>query len=359
MKVYSYSQRIVSTLLPEWSNQNAVLLSWPHEESDWKYMLEEVRSCFEKLALAILSRERLLLVCPNVEELPPSLTPYLGKGLCVVEMPTNDTWARDFGPLSLSDERGRMSLVDFGFNAWGMKFAACHDNMICRRLASIPFLWEDNVSMSTKLNFFLEGGAIETDGRRHILTTASCLFEPNRNPQLRAEEIAAEVAKSLGAEKLFVLEYGALEGDDTDGHIDTLARFCDEKTIAYVAPPDEADSHYADLSKMQEELSGLLPYGYRLIPLPMAEPIYDRGGCRLPATYANFLIMNDAVLYPTYASERDREAEATLRLCFPGKELIGVDCRALIRQHGSLHCVTMQFPVGLLRQDLPAVVKAL
>lgn len=358
MQEFIFSGRSSTRLLPEWIEQDAVLLSWPHMNTDWAPILGEVSTCFEKIALTILRHGRLLVVCPDTTQLPDSLHAHIGSGLCVVEMPTNDTWARDFGPLCLSSNGKTRQLVDFGFNAWGMKFAACYDNQICRNLFSIPDLWQQNVEKRGNLNFILEGGAIEIDGQGTLLTTASCIFESNRNPGFSREAILNTIAEELGAKRIHILEHGKLDGDDTDGHIDTLVRLCNDHTIAYVsAPEDNRDEHYQALKEMERELEPLASMGYELHPLPMAEATYNDEGDRLPATYANFLIFNSVVLYPTYATETDLLAKKALQDCFPNKELIGIDCRALIKQHGSLHCVTMQIPAGVLRKDLPALLR--
>lgn len=353
MIVYKSNSNSTSILIPEWEHVGAVLLSWPHKDSDWAYMLDEVTQCFEHLALTILNHSNLIIVTPSKEIIPQSVTRFEGEKLRIVIIPTNDTWARDFGPLSLKNNDGSYSLVDFGFNAWGLKFASCFDNKICRNLFAQKGIWAKDIKTVSRLGFILEGGAIESNGCGTILTTASCIFEANRNPELSNEEICQTLCDELGAKNIIVLQHGSLKGDDTDGHIDTLVRICDQNTIAYVqAPSDTSDEHFEELKLMEKELEEWAAKDHlQLIPLPMAEPVYDKDehNFRLPATYANFLILNDAVLFPTYSSSKDKEAEKALRKCFPSHKIIGIECSALIRQHGSLHCVTMQIPSPLLK----------
>lgn len=327
----------------EWHPQSFIQLTWPHQDTDWSYMLDEVEECFLNLAREIASRQPLLLVAP---EFPKALENFEFKeNVFYVECPTNDTWARDHGFISLLNEQEEVRLVDFCFNGWGMKFAACKDNLINSQLVKGSLL---NGTYQNCRNFVLEGGSIESDGEGTLLTTSLCLLAPNRNDTLDKQEIEDYLKKSFNLKQVLWLDHGYLAGDDTDSHIDTLARLCPDQTICYVQCTDTEDEHYTELKKMEEQLKEFRTLDnepFRLLGLPMPEAIFDEDGERLPATYANFLIMNDAVLYPTYDQpENDRKAACVLQEAFPGKEIVGVDCRALIKQHGSLHCVTMQYP---------------
>lgn len=327
----------------EWHPQSFIQLTWPHQDTDWSYMLDEVEECFLNLAREIASRQPLLLVAP---EFPKALENFEFKeNVFYVECPTNDTWARDHGFISLLNEQEEVRLVDFCFNGWGMKFAACKDNLINSQLVKSSLL---NGTYQNCRNFVLEGGSIESDGEGTLLTTSLCLLAPNRNDTLDKQEIEDYLKKNFNLKQVLWLDHGYLAGDDTDSHIDTLARLCPDHTICYVQCTDTEDEHYMELKKMEEQLKEFRTLDnepFRLLGLPMPEAIFDEDGERLPATYANFLIMNDAVLYPTYDQpENDRKAACVLQEAFPGKEIVGVDCRALIKQHGSLHCVTMQYP---------------
>lgn len=334
-------------LPPEWYPQGAVQLTWPHKNSDWAYMIERVTRCFVDIAGEILKRQKLLIVCSNAADVKYELRAceqYLYR-LVLVEMPTNDTWARDHSGISVF-VNGKAQLCDFTFNGWGLKFAAEYDNQITRKIYTRE-IFSDSVRYLNCKNFVLEGGAIESDGKGTLLTTSECLLSPNRNSFMNKEQIEEYLKNTLGLNRILWLDYGFLAGDDTDSHIDTLARFCDEHTIAYVKCENKADIHYEALSKMEQQLKTFVDYKgnpYKLISLPMAKTVIENGE-RLPATYANFLIMNDVVLMPFYnVKEKDEEARYQLQKAFPTREIIGIDCSALICQHGSLHCVTMQYP---------------
>ena len=334
-------------LLPEWGKVSGVQLTWPHAGTDWNYMLEEVTACYLQLAYAIASRTQLLIVTPHLEDLQKLLATKFPKhvldNITIFECPTNDTWARDHGPITCAIPDGHFQLLDFRFNGWGGKFEATLDNKITKALTEAGILKGEYIN---HLDFELEGGSIESDGAGTLLTTSECLLNPNRNPELSKEDIEKRLKEWFGLERILWLDHGYLAGDDTDSHIDTLARLCPNNTIAYVQCTDTTDEHYEALQAMEKQLRTFTTTDgapYNLVPLPMAAPAYDEDGERLPATYANYLVVNNAVLYPTYATPQiDQLAALQLAKAFPGYELVGIDCTALIRQHGSLHCATMQ-----------------
>ena len=331
----------------EWEEQAFIQLTWPHKETDWDYMLDEVEECYINIAREILSRERLIVVTPEPEHVEQVLAKagISSDNLTLVKIETNDTWARDHAFITTIDEDGNAILNDFCFNGWGMKFAANLDNQINKKLMKEDLLQGKYVS---RLNFVLEGGSIESDSDGTLLTTAECLLSDNRNDTLSREEIEKYIKSAFYVEKVLWLENGFLEGDDTDSHIDTLARLCPDNTIVYVKCNDKDDIHYSALKAMEDELlqfTNCRGEHYRLLPLPFPDAVYDENDERLPATYANFLIMNGAVLCPVYnQEENDKEALKVLQSAFPDHEIIGIDCSPLIRQHGSLHCITMQYP---------------
>ena len=332
-------------ILPaEWATQDFVQLTWPHADTDWAYMLEEVTECFVNIAREIVKRQQLLIVCVNAEEVETFFSEDELQRISFAEMPTNDTWARDHGGITVYED-GKAVVYDFTFNGWGMKFAANHDNQITRKLYQSGIF--EAFGYRNCMDFVLEGGSIESDGEGTILTTAECLLSDNRNNSSR-EVIEQKLKDYFGAEQILWLDHGYLAGDDTDSHVDTLARLCPNNTIAYVKCDDETDEHYEALKKMEEELQSFSTLkgggSYNLIPLPMADAVYDEDGERIPATYANFLIINGAVLLPVYNSEKDAIAIAQMQKAFPKHEIVPIDCNALIKQHGSLHCVTMQYP---------------
>ncbi|MDR1810808.1 MAG: agmatine deiminase family protein [Prevotella sp.] len=334
---------------PEWHTQSAIQLTWPHEDSDWDYMLEEITACYLSIAREILKRQKLLIVCKN----PAAVEYALGSGfpsgnLRLIEIASNDTWSRDHAPLTVFIDK-QPALYDFTFNGWGLKFRADLDNQISRCLFAARVFSRQTLYRNMK-GFVLEGGSIETDGQGALLTTSRCLLSPNRNPHLSKAEIEAYLKEIFGLKRVLWLDYGYLAGDDTDSHIDTLARFCDERTIAYVCCDDPKDEHFDALRQMEEQLKSFVDFEgnpYRLIPLPMAEKIVFDGE-RLPATYANFLIINGAVLVPAYQTPKDEDAVRLLSDAFPDREIVSLDCRPLVKQHGALHCIAMQYPDGVI-----------
>jgi len=332
----------------EWEQQDGILLAWPHAASDWAPVLPEVRSVYVDLINAITRFELVLLATPDPQEAQTWLQ-QAGVSLervRIVTADSNDTWTRDSGPVTVM-VNNQPVLLDFGFNGWGLKFAACHDNLLTRNLKQ-QGAFRPRVNT---IGLILEGGSIESDGNGTILTTSQCLLSPNRNPQLDRTELEGALHSLLGARQVHWLEHGHLAGDDTDAHIDTLARLCPDDTIIYVTCDDPRDEHYQPLKQMETELQALRTLDgrpYRLLPLPWPAACFDDDGHRLPATYANFLIINGAVLVPTYGQPTDNGALAMVGLAFPGREVIGIDCQPLIEQHGSLHCITMQLPTGVL-----------
>ena len=306
-------------MMAEWEPQSMVQLTWPHKDTDWAPMLPEITAVYEEMAREIAKREPLLIVAPE-------------------EFISNDTWARDHGFITVEDH-GELVLLDFCFNGWGEKFEAALDNAINRHLYEQGFVrgtYEDH------LDFVLEGGSIESDGKGTVFTTTCCLMAPHRNQPLTQAQIEDRLKQYLGAERIVWINHGSLIGDDTDGHIDTLVRICPDDTLLYIG----ADADHPDLLAMEEELRTLRTIDgrpYRLLQLPLPRPIYD-GDDRLPATYANYLVINGAVLVPTYAQpDLDAEALRTIALAYPDREIVPIDCRPVIRQHGSLHCCTMQY----------------
>ena len=334
------------TLPPEWAPQAAVMLTWPRADGDFARHYAAVEANFIAIALAI---GRFQNVHVNVAEAADALQARLiaaglpRERLIVHEVPNDDVWARDHGPITVVRD-GRLVHLDFTFNGWGGKFPAARDNALTVKLDQYG-AWSAPVET---IPFVLEGGALEVDGHGTLLTTERCLLAPTRNPQLDRAGIEAVLKAQLGLDRVLWLAHGDLLGDDTDGHIDTIARYCDATTIAYQGCDDETDAHHADLAAMAAELRALRDWQgqpYRLVALPLPDPIHDPDdGRRLPAGYANFLILNGAVLVPVYGQAKDAIALDLLRPLFPGREVIGIDCNALIQQYGGLHCVTMQIP---------------
>lgn len=340
----------------EWERQSGVQLTWPDETTPW-YELGKVQECYACIAAAVLEREPLMIVTASVEAAKKRLAEAAGTlGLnididsikfCVC--PINDTWARDHGGISVYGDNGEKYIYDFVFNGWGLKFASDQDNQMTRKVFFDNMFKEDVMCVDMR-PFVLEGGSIDSDGQGTLLTTKECLCSVNRNEYLTQEEIEGELKQAFGLKRVIWLEHGGIAGDDTDSHVDIMARFCSPDTIAYTKCYDEKDENYPELAAMEEQLQGLRTLDgkpYNLVPLPLPEPLY-LDDYRLPASYANFLIINGAVLVPGAGSELDEVAAERLKTAFPDREIKVIDCRPLLSGHGSLHCVTMQFPEGFL-----------
>ncbi len=339
----------------EWEAQDAVMLTWPHKNTDWLPVLDRVESVYFELAGILLHYTNLIIAAHPA--IMSSLQDQFAKTLTrrphqiyLYPAQSNDTWTRDHGPVGI-ENAGKKQLLDFTFNGWGNKFAAGLDNQISAALAQLGAF---NATQLIRCPFVLEGGAIESDGKGCILTTSACLLNQNRNPSLDKIEVEKLLRSCLGADKVLWLDHGYLAGDDTDSHIDTLARFAPDGVILYVKCDDRGDEHFPALQKMEAQLRTLADRDqrrYRLLPLPWPAAKYDAQGQRLPATYANFLVTNNAVLAPVYGDNKDALALRQLGKAFPGRNIHAVDGSTLITQHGSLHCITMQIPAGVLSSN--------
>jgi agmatine/peptidylarginine deiminase len=334
----------------EWEPQSAILIAWPHAGTDWAERLAEVEETYIALVAAIVRYQR-VLICVADADLQIYAEARLRSArvdmqrLRFVEAEYDDTWLRDSGPITLVRAGGGFQLLDFRFTGWGGKFQASRDDQLVSALAAQRLFADSDVR---SIDFALEGGAIDSDGAGTLLTTWQCLHE--RHPQRARESLSHDLADWLAQQRVLWLDHGYLEGDDTDAHIDTLARFASEDAIVYQACDDASDSHYAELQAMGTELAALRTADgrpYRLFPLPWAQPVLDHGR-RLAASYANFLIVNGAVLMPAYGDAADAQAQAVMAQAFPQHEIVPIPCRALIWQNGSLHCITMQLPEGML-----------
>jgi agmatine/peptidylarginine deiminase len=333
----------------EWEKQGFVQLTWPHKDSLW-YEVEKVQECYTKIASAILAREPLLIVCRDRQETESDLRRCGLKsldGIMFVESPINDTWARDHGAISVFGDNGEKYILDFVFNGWGLKFASDLDNQITRNIYSKGAFAPD-VKYIDMRPFVLEGGSIDTDGAGTLIATSECLCSLNRNEYLSREEIENHLKAAFGLKRILWLDNGSIAGDDTDSHVDILARFCSEDTIAYTSCEDPEDENYASLKEMEKQLRSFRTLDgkpYRLVPLPLPDALY-LDDYRLPGSYANFLILNGAVLIPGAASKKDDIARERLQAIFPDRSVEVIDCQALLSGHGGLHCITMNYPEG-------------
>ena len=333
----------------EWDPQDGVLIAWPNMGTDWAHIIDEVTACYVELTRAILEDEdeSVITVANDPEEVRTALGPDTDWSRVILAvMPINDTWVRDYGPITVYHD-GLLSLADFTFNAWGMKFAADCDNQVTSQLDKLRLF---NSPVLNYRDIVLEGGSIDTDGNGTVMTTSCCLTAPNRNDTLTREQLEAVLLDRLGCVKMLWLDHGSLVGDDTDGHIDTLARFAPGGVIIYTGCDNPDDEHFHPLMKMEQQLKEFTDADgnhYHLIKLPLPDPIYEHGYFRLPATYSNFLVTNHQVLVPVYGQpEKDVKACQLIGEAFPGRRIKAIDCRPLIQEHGSLHCATMQLPRG-------------
>lgn len=337
----------ISILPAEWAPQTCIQLTWPHADTDWAPCLSDIVNTLVQMAEAITRYEPLVIASQTPDATREALLTALNERqmerVTIVECPVNDTWARDHGGITLMDGEGNRQVLDFRFNGWGDKFEAAHDNLITRRLHAAGVIQGELIDND---DFVLEGGSIESDGQGTLFTTSQCLMAPHRNQPLTQTDVENQLKERLHAERIVWFNHGNLIGDDTDGHIDTIVRICPDHTLLYVQSTDASDEQHADFLALEQELQAFRAANpeYRIQPLPMPRACYYDDE-RLPATYANFLIINGAVLVPTYDQpDLDAEACRIIGEAFPGRDIIPIDSRIIIRQHGSIHCMTMQYP---------------
>lgn len=338
-------------LLPEWNPQRAVLINWPHwNNPSWNSLQDSVSQLYQKIVKILVMRQSVMVICYDIEHRNHIQQLLINANVNLPRVrffiiPSDDIWTRDYGPLTLRFGE-QTHLVNFKFNGWGNKFPHQRDNLVSSQLFQQSFFPQ---AQFNRIDFVLEGGSIETDGLGTLLTTRSCLLSSNRNPGYQENQIEDLLQAHLGVQKIIWLDQGCLMGDDTDGHVDTLARFVNPQTICYAQCVDSQDENYKTLSAMEKQLQSLKnPTGasYRLIPMPLPQPVYSAvDGKRLPATYTKFLITNHLILTPFYDDPHDLVAKRILQDCFPNKEIVGVPCRSLLENSGNLHCIAMQIPV--------------
>lgn len=331
---------------PEWYVQDRVEMAWPDVHTDWNPILDEVQECYVFIVKRIMKIIPVILLCTDKDSLLRHFKAVDSQRLIPVEVPYNDTWARDFGGITVF-KNGKPQIYDFSFNGWGLKFAAGHDNYTNRFLKQKGIF--DSVELIDKKNVVLEGGSIESDGEGTLMTTTSCLLSEHRNDEYSLQQMTDVLKENFGVSNIIWLHNGGLIGDDTDGHIDTLARFAPNRRIIYCKCYDANDVHFETLNRMEEELKAATDYKgepYDLFPVPIPSAIFDDGE-RLPATYVNYLIVNKHVLVPVYGVKEDQQALDMIEQAHPGYKIIAINCVPLIKQHGSLHCITMNYPKGV------------
>ncbi len=316
----------------EWEKQKCIMITYPHKKSDWKCCLQEIEKTYIQIIKGISKYQKCLIICDDIKRVK-NILDFNQDNLIFANISTNDTWIRDYGAIDLIDKDSVVS-YDFTFNGWGKKFDASLDNLVNQKLYKKNFF----KNSLKKIDFVLEGGSIDSNGDGVLLTTKKCLLNKNRNPFLSQEQIEKKLFEYFGLKKILWLKNGGLFGDDTDSHIDTLARFLNTDTICYVKCYNKDDEHYTELNKMEKELQ---QSGFKLVPIPLPDPVFYEGE-RLPATYVNFLFVNNAIILPIYNQKKDKEVIKIFRNFYPNKDIIPIDASILIREHGSIHCATMQ-----------------
>jgi agmatine deiminase len=330
----------------EWEPHEATWLSWPHNLESWPGAFEPVPAVFAEIVAALHEHEE-VRICAGSEELEASARAALRRRGCespnvrFFRIPTNDAWMRDHGPIFVRHPERGVAMTDWKYNAWGEKYP--------------PYDLDDRVpsriNETLRLRRFepgivLEGGSIDVNGKGTLLTTESCLLNPNRNPTLSRREIEQHLEEYLGIRHVVWLGDGIV-GDDTDGHVDDLTRFVDATTVVTAVEEDPADENYRALADNVERLRAARDESGRplsIVTLPMPPAVYfdDR---RLPASYANFYVGNRSVLVPVFDHPRDHIACETLARLFPGRRIAPIHCTALVWGLGAIHCVTQQQPV--------------
>jgi agmatine deiminase len=328
----------------EWEPHAATWLSWPRREGiSFPESFDRVLPVLRAMVEALIQSERICInICDSAHEAEArsALAGLPIERITFYRIPTNEPWCRDHGPIFLTRDRDpKLAAVDWDYNAWGNKYPPFNlDEVVPTRVAevlNVPAFYP---------HMILEGGSIDVNGAGALLTTESCLLNNNRNPNLSRDVIEQRLRDYLGVQDILWLGHGIV-GDDTDGHIDDLARFVSERTVVAVAEEDQHDENYGPL---QENLARLREIKIandkiEIVTLPMPKKIV-REGLRLPASYANFYIATTCVLVPTFGDPADEVALSILRKCFPGRRVIGIDCRELIWGLGTFHCLTQQQP---------------
>lgn len=310
--------------IAEWSEQEYLILALPHENTDWKAYLDEIKHSYIELVKIASKYQKVLLIAPNESDFKPFKDM---KNLEFFICETNDTWIRDYGAIDILKD-GKLSSLNFIFNAWGDKFQSKLDNEVNEKLFKAKFK-----TRLENIDLILEGGSVEFNGQGIMLTTTKCLLNDNRN-KLSKEILDKRLKELFNLSKIIWLENGFIRGDDTDSHIDTLARFIDENTVAISSCTDEQDEHYAELLAMKKEL---LKEDFKLLELPLPSAKFYEGK-KLAATYANFIFINNALIVPTYNDKNDELVLQKLQKALPDKDVIGLDALVFVRQNGSLHC---------------------
>jgi agmatine deiminase len=329
----------------EWEPHQGTWLAWPHNEEHWPGNFAPIPVVYAEIIRTIASSEK-VFICVNDSAMEEAARNVLKQNnisshnVIFHHIPTNSSWARDFGPIFVRDAEGNLVITDWIFNSWGGKYPPWDvDDVVPQhvgRIFNMPVV---------QPGIILEGGSIDVNGKGTLLTTEQCLLNENRNSHLNRMQIEDYLGKYLSITNVLWLKEGII-GDDTDGHIDDIARFVNSNTVVCVLEEDESDENYEILKRNFEDLKTMRDQNGKplnVIPLPMPECVIYEGN-RLPASYANFYITNGAVMVPTFRCRQDERAIKILRELFPSREVIGIDCVDLVWGLGTLHCSTQQHP---------------
>ncbi len=337
-----------STLLPEWYPQEAIILAWPDSTTDWVPWLDQVQQVYIELIKAISTNQTGVILLTHSDQIQHCVA-LLPRDLSVllVDAEYNDTWVRDYAFLTCKSGDNLIP-VEFTFNGWGDKFVASKDNQVNQQV--LGKLCQHKLCEWPQV---LEGGAVEIDASGTVLSTQLCLTNPKRNGPMPLSDYSKLFEKSLGATRSVIFKHGHLEGDDTDGHIDTLVRFTDNQGLVVQSAFNRPnDSHFPELRGLVNECTTHFPE-HSIYELPLPE-IYNKDGTRLPASYANFLISNNTIFAPIYQQPEDKIALKVLSQGYGNYKIVPINCLPLVQQYGSLHCISMQVPKGTLKPNITA-----
>lgn len=333
-------------LLPEWAQQEAVMLVWPDKNTDWHDWLFDVQNVYLNIINALNQANTNVILLVRDDEITNCLAKlHNSNQVLLVRADYNDTWIRDYGFLSCASHSG-LQPIEFVFNGWGQKFDAAKDNQLNQDVLS--HLCQKAIK---SVDLVVEGGALEMDQNGTLLSTKLCLTNPKRNGNKSVSSYLLDFTNYLGAKQNIILENGHLEGDDTDGHIDTLVRFTPNKGLIIQSAFNRPnDSHFQGLTKLVKECKQVLPT-HQIFELPLPF-IINKQGDRLPASYANFLISNQHILCPIYQQTEDELALQVMQNAYPEFTIVPINCSPLVQQFGSLHCISMQIPCGILKSEV-------
>ena len=333
-------------LLPEWSQQEAMMLAWPDKHTDWQPWLEAVQNVYLNIIKSLNQANTNVVLLVRSSEIENCKT-RLNKSarVMIISADFNDTWIRDYGFLSCAD-KSSLRPIEFTFNGWGQKFDATKDNQINQHVLSR--LCQQPIK---SVDLVVEGGALEIDQYGTLLSTELCLTNPKRNSDKTITSYQQDFEQLLGAKQTIILQNGHLVGDDTDGHIDTLVRFTPDNGLVIQSAFNRSDDcHFEGLAALVKECQQVMPT-HQIFELPLPHIVNSQGE-RLPASYANFLISNQHILCPIYQQIEDKLAMQVMQNAYPEFTIVPINCLPLVQQFGSLHCISMQIPCGILKSEV-------